>query len=137
VREATSDPRPKPLPTAPWPATWFTRTRGYQLFMLREVTSVFVAGYLVFLLVLLHRAGRGPEAYEALMATLRSPLPLVLHGLALLAAVYHSITWFNISPRIMPARIGEDRLPDAFVSVGGGFLPWAMISLAIAWVMLR
>ncbi len=30
---------------------WFTQRRSYRLFMAREATSVFLAGYLVYLIV--------------------------------------------------------------------------------------
>jgi fumarate reductase subunit C len=68
---------------------------------------------------------------------LRSPWSVVLHAIVFLAAVFHSVTWFNLTPRIMPARIGEDRLPDAWVSIGGGYLPWLIVTVVIAWSLLR
>ena len=123
-------------PSRPWSKTWFMRTPGFRMYMVRELTSVFVFGYLVFLIVLVHRMGQGYECYQALMGTLRHPLAVTLHILVLLAACFHTITWFNLTPSIMPARIGEEKVPDALVAIGTGYLPWAVVSLVVAWWLL-
>ena len=125
-------PRPPERPTR----TWFMRTTAYQLFMIREITSVFLGGYLIFLLVLLARVGEGPQPFESLMVTLRSPISIILHVLVLLAALYHTVTWFNLTPRLIPVRFGEERLPDAVVAIAAGYLPWIVVSLAIGWAVL-
>ena len=39
--------------------TWFMRTHAYRLFMIRELTAVFILGYLVFLLFWLYRLSQG------------------------------------------------------------------------------
>ncbi len=121
----------------PFPRDWFVRKGAYRRFMVREMTSVFIGGYIVFLLVWLYRMGQGPEQYHALVEAMRRPLPVVLHMLALAAAMYHSITWFNLTPAVMPLRIGEDRLPNAVVAIAMGYLPWVAVSGAILWGVLR
>ncbi len=119
------------------PRTWYLRKQPYRVFMLRELTSVFIGGYLVFLIILLARLGQGYEQYAALMESLRSPLAVVGHAVVLAAAVFHSITWFNLTPQVMPIRIGEQRLPDAVAAIGAGYLPWLIVSGAILWGVLR
>ena len=126
----------KPL-IRPFPRDWFIRTRPYRLFMARELTSVFIAGYLVFLLVCLHRLGQGPEAYQDLIHAMRHPLSVILHGLTLMGALWHSITWFNLTPTVMPLRIGEDRMPGAVVAIAMGYGPWLALSGLILWEVLR
>lgn len=126
----------RPRPPEPPTRTWFMRTTAYRLFMIREFTSVFLAGYLIFLLVLLARVGEGPQPFDSLLVTLRSPISIILHVLVLLAALYHAVTWFNLTPRIMPVRLGEERLPDAVVAIAAGYLPWIVVSLAIGWAVL-
>ena len=121
----------------PLPWFWFTRARGYRLFMLREATSVISAGYLVWLLVWLARLGAGPEAYAAMTASATSPAGILLHLLAIVAAVYHSVTWFNLTPKIMPMYIGEDRVPDVWAAVAMGYMPWGVVTAAIIWGLLR
>ncbi len=126
----------KPRPAAPWPSNWFVRTHMYRLYMVRELTSVFIAGYLVFFIILLQRLGQGYDQYQALLGVLRHPLAIGLHVAAFLAACFHTITWFNLTPSIMPARIGEQKVPDALVAIGTGYLPWAVVSGLMAWWLL-
>ena len=116
---------------------WYLRTRTYRRFMVREATSVFIAAYLVFLLVWLRRLAQGPDQFEAMVRATRAPLSIAFHGLVLAAALYHSITWFNLTPQVMPVRLGEERLPRGLVAVGMGYLPWLVISIVIVRGMLR
>lgn len=117
--------------------TWFLETRGYRKFMIRELTSVFIAGYLLFLLVWLYRLSQGPQQYETMRQALRSPVAVTLNLLVLAAALYHSITWFNITPKITPVRIGEERVPDILVALGMGYVPWLLFSALVLWIVLR
>ena len=71
------------------------------------------------------------------MESLRSPLAVIAHGLALAAAVFHSITWFNLTPQVMPIRIGEGQVPGAVVAIGAGYLPWLIVSGVILWGVMR
>lgn len=121
----------------PMPATWWLKRKTYFLFMVRELTSLFIGGYLVFLLVWLYHLGQGPEQFQALLMNLRQPVSVALHLLALAAALYHSITWFNLTPTAMPLRIGEERLPSAAVAIAMGYLPWMVVSGLILWSVLR
>ena len=121
----------------PMSTTWYLKTAPYRRFMVREVTSFFMAGYLVFLLVVLARLDNGPEAYGALLGTLRSPLSVIGHGLVLLAALYHAITWFNLTPKIMPLYVAEERVPDVWAAAIMGYLPWAVVTAVVMWGVLR
>ena len=47
-------------PVSTW---WWLRRRAYVLFILREVSSVFVGWSVVFLLMLVHAVGKGPGSY--------------------------------------------------------------------------
>ena len=105
--------------------------------MARELTAVFVLGYVIYLLLWLRQFGLGPEAYAAAIESGRSPLIIVMHVIALLGAMYHSITWFNLTPKIMPMYVGEDRLPDAMAAIMMGYLPWAGVTGIVMWGLLR
>jgi len=118
------------------PATWWLSRPNYVRFMIREVTSVFIAAFLVVLLVQIHRVGQGPEAYAALMARLASPGWLLFHVVALAFAIYHSITWFNLTGVVQVVRIGDRQLPPALI-VGGALAAWGVVSLVILLFFLR
>lgn len=118
-----------------FPNTWWLKRRPYFLFMLREATAIFVAGYSVFLLVLLRRLGEGEEAFAAFLETLRSPLSLALHWVALAFALYHTVTWFNLTPKILVLRIGERKVPGALIA-GANYVAWLALSAAVACAVL-
>ena len=113
--------------------SWFTQRRSYRLFMAREATSVFLAVYLVYLIVWIYRIGQGPEGLATAIDSARHPLTVAMHILALVAALYHSITWFNLTPKIMPIYIGEDRVPDFWSAILMGYLPWTLFTFIILW----
>ena len=121
----------------PIPKTWFMRTTAYKLFMVRELTSVFLTIYLLFFLYLLERLGAGAEAFASLLEKMKSPVFLIFHLVALVAAIWHSVTWFNSTAKAMKIRTGETRVPDAAVSIGAGYLPWIVVSAFVTWFILR
>lgn len=120
----------------PMSLTWWVNKRNYLLFMLRELTVVFIAAFLVLYLVQLAQLARGAEAYAAFLERLASPGWVVFHLLALVAALYHSVTWFNLTPKVMVVRRGEERIPPVFIA-GSNYVAWLVISVVIAWIVLR
>jgi fumarate reductase subunit C len=104
--------------------------------MLRELSSVFVAIYVVWFLVLLRKLSEGPEAYAAFLEGLRSPLAILFHVVALAFALLHTITWFNLTPQAMPIRRGEERVPAALIILPN-YVAWFVVSAALVWIVLR
>ena len=127
----------RPRYQTPMPWYWFIQRGGFFRFMAREATSIPIAMYLVIFLVWLSALGEGPEAYAAMVEFLSSPVSIVLHAIALIAALYHSITWFNLTPKIMPVYIAEERVPDTWAALGMGYVPWLVVSAVIIWGALR
>ena len=82
----------------PMPATWWLRRKTYFLFMVRELTSVFVGGYAVFLLVLVWRA-QDAQSFSAFVEGLKGSLSIVLHLAAIRSRLRVSV------PRLLPARV--------------------------------
>ena len=116
---------------------WFLSKPAYMLFMIRELTAVFIGAYLILLLIMLAKLGGGEATFCEWLVVLRSPLWMGLHFIALVASLWHSITWFNLTPRAMPFFIGEKRLADPLVATAMGYGPWLVISLVILWGVLR
>jgi fumarate reductase subunit C len=115
---------------------WWLQNRSYAVFVLRELTSVFVAYFAVVLLWQLRALTGGPEAYAHFLARLETPPFLVLNGLALLFLLFHAITWFNLAPKAMVLRLGGKRVPD-WIIAGLNYLAWFCASGAVAWAFLR
>ena len=119
----------------PRSSTWWLSRRSYLLFMLRELTSVFIAAFLILYLVQLWQLARGEDAYTAFLERLASPGWIIFSLLVLVAALYHSITWFNVTPKALVIRMGEERVPPLVIA-GSHYAAWLVISVAIMWIVL-
>ncbi|MDR8391293.1 hypothetical protein NC796_09105 [Aliifodinibius sp. S!AR15-10] len=117
------------------PIFWWIRKVSYVRFITRELTSLGVLAYALILLALLRSLYRGPEAYEAFLGWLASPACIVLHIVLLGIVLFHSITWFNLAPSALVLKIGKFRIPDRVI-ITGNIVVWAILSLAIAWIIL-
>ena len=112
------------------PATWWLRKPSYFLFMIRELSSLFIAIFLIVFLTQIYQLTRGPQAYAAFAQRLQSPGWVIFHVLALLFALYHSMTWFQSTAVVLPLRLGEREIPRWLVTafnIGA----WLAVSLAI------
>ena len=115
---------------------WWLKQRQYLTFILRELSSVFVALFVVMTLFQLWALKKGPEAYAQFQQWLQSPLVIALSIIGLFFVVFHSITWFNLTPSAMPVRLGGKRLP-AFLVAAPSYVAWAVVSAIVAWLVLR
>jgi len=116
----------------PIPATWWLKKRTYFLFMVRELTCVFVGGYALFLLAL---AGK-LEDLKAFEELLYSPSLIAFQIIALPMAIYHSITWFNLTPKVMVVWRGEDKI-DPRIIAGANYVACLIISIIIVCIVSR
>ena len=114
---------------------WWLKRKPYILFMIREITSVFVAGYCIFLISLIFKLGQGSVAYSNLIITLKSPISMVLHLIVLVFVLYHTITWFNLTPKILVLYKGEERISQKLIA-GTFYIGWVIISIIIIWLIL-
>jgi fumarate reductase subunit C len=123
----------------PMPATWWLHNYHLVLFMIRELTSVFVAGYAVFLMVLLYRvneAGNSPGLFgEKVLDLLKSPVSIAWNLIVLVFALYHSITWFNLTPKAVILWRGEEKV-SPFMIAGAHYAAWVLVSVLILLVVL-
>jgi fumarate reductase subunit C len=113
----------------PMPANWWLKKKTYFLFMVRELTCVFVGGYALFLLALTTRLD-DPQGFAAL---LNSPMLIALQIIALPMVFYHSITWLNLTPMVMVLWRGEERVSPFLITVVM-YVIWAVISIVILWI---
>ncbi len=108
---------------------WLTNSR-YLRYMAREFTSLFIGVYTGVLVVGLARLAEGRAAYESYLELLQGPVSLAFHALAFLFALYHTATWFNVTPRAMPLELGGRRVPDGVI-VGAHYAGWVVLSVAL------
>jgi fumarate reductase subunit C len=127
-------PRPamyrKPVPTL-----WWLKRRAYFLFVLRELSSVFVAWFVVFLLLMVNAIADGGGEYERFKDWSAHWWVILLNAVALLFVLLHALTWFNLAPRAMVVRLRGRRVrPGPILALH--YLLWALLSAATAWLIL-
>ncbi len=115
---------------------WWLQNRSYTRFVLRELTSVFVAFFALVYLWQLRAIAHGPEAYVQFLARLKTPLFLALDTVAFFFVLFHAITWFNLTPKAMVLRLSGKRVPDGVI-VGLNYAAWLVLSGAVACLLLR
>jgi fumarate reductase subunit C len=114
---------------------WWLGRASYFAFILRELSSVFVAWVVVFVLLFLRAVGQGPEAYQRFLDWAAHPLVVVLNTVAFLFAVLHAVTWFNLAPQAMVVHLGERRVPGSLIAASN-YAAWAAVTAILAWVLL-
>jgi fumarate reductase subunit C len=108
---------------------------SYLLVMLRELTGVFIAAFLIFYIVQLSHLAQGTEPYKAFLGERASAGWILFHVIVLIAALYHSITWFNLTPKVMAFHLGEEKVPPGLI-IGPHFAAWIVISGFILWIVM-
>ena len=115
---------------------WWLGRWSYLKFILRELSSVFVAWFVIMTLLQIRALQRGPADYMEFQEWLRSPILVGLNALSLLFVIFHAVTWFNLAPKAMAIRVGGKRVPSLLIAAPNYFA-WLAISAAVAWLLLR
>jgi fumarate reductase subunit C len=115
---------------------WWLWKWYYLKFVLRELSSIFVAYFVVITLLQIHSLSRGPEAYARFEERMGNPLMIALNAISFLFLLLHVITWFNLAPRAMAVRLGGKRVPEILIA-GSNYAAWLVASAAVAWFILR
>ena len=112
------------------PFRWFLRQPRYLRYMVRELSCLFIGAYTLMMVWGLKQLADGPAAWKVFLDCLQSPSNIIFHVLALGFALYHSVTWFNLTPKALPVQVGEEFVPDGLIS-GAHYAGWAVVSLAV------
>ena len=114
---------------------WWLKRRSYLAFILRELSSLFVAWFVVFLLLLVAAVSRGEESYRQFLNWSGGPVVVVLNLVSLFFVVFHAVTWFNLAPQAMAVRLQGKRVPGTWVAASN-YAAWAVVSALVAWLLL-
>jgi succinate dehydrogenase subunit C len=114
---------------------WWLRRRSYTLFVLRELSSLFVGWFVVFLLLLIQAVGQGEADYQRFLDWAANPLVLLLNLVALAFVTLHAVTWFNLAPKAMVVKVRGQRVPPRMIAMSQ-FGGWAFVSLVLAVVLV-
>lgn len=115
---------------------WWLERRSYLLFVLRELSSVFVAWFVVYLLLLVKAVSDGAASYQDFLDWSGRWWVLAINVIAMLFLLLHTITWFALAPRAMVIKVRGRRLPPAQI-VAAHYFAWLLLSAIVAWLVLR
>jgi fumarate reductase subunit C len=114
---------------------WWLHKWSYFLFVMRELSSLFVAWFVIYLLMFIAAVGGGEEKYDAFLDRASSPLFLVVNAVALAFLVLHTITWFALTPQAMVLNLGGGRVPGMLIIVAQ-YAVLAAVSAFIYWLVV-
>ena len=119
-------------------ANWWTKNSAYKRYMLRECTSIFALIYALILLWGLFALSKGEPAFIGWLDTMASPGMVILHSIGLISTLFHTITWFELTPKIFYLYLGETRVPDNRVKASQYVIfvvvTIAILALAVIWL---
>jgi fumarate reductase subunit C len=95
---------------------WWLGRWSYFLFILRELSSIFVAWFVIYLLTLVAALGSGEAGYARFLQWSREPAVLSINAVSFLFVVLHAVTWFNLAPQAMVVHLGGRRLPGSLIA---------------------
>jgi fumarate reductase subunit C len=115
---------------------WWLERRSYLVFVLRELSSVFVAWFVVYLLLLVNATSAGSTQYERFLDWSAHWWMVVINLIALFFVLLHAVTWFGLAPKAIVVRRRGRRVPPSQILVLH-YLAWLLLSAFVAWVILR
>jgi fumarate reductase subunit C len=113
------------------PASWWLRRRGYVLYVVRELTAVPIAIWMVLFLVEVSQLRHGSGGYQPL----GGPLFVAVSVVCLAAALWHSFTFLNLAGLIMRIPIGDRNVP-ARVIVTAAFGAFVLLTAVVAALLI-
>ena len=114
---------------------WWLQRGSYLAFILRELSSVFVAWFVVYFLLLVRAVGQGDESYRHFLTWAGSPAVLLLNLVSLFFVVFHAVTWFALAPQALAVRLRGQRVPGTWIAASN-YLAWVLVSVLVAWLLL-
>jgi fumarate reductase subunit C len=128
------------------PVFWWVRKPTYFLFVMRELSSFFVAWFVGYLLLLLHAVSQGDAAYRDFMDDADAWWIVAINVIAFAFVVLHTITWFHLTPKAMVLQVPRHpRVPErlrgwtapAWLIIASQYaglvLMTAVIALVVTW----
>jgi fumarate reductase subunit C len=120
-------------PVSVW---WWTRKRSYFLFVMRELSSLFIAWLVFYLLLLIRAVGHGEAAYADFLDRASSPWLVALNLVAFAFVLLHTVTWFALTPKAMVVDLRGHRVPAAAI-LGAQYAGLAVVSAFVFWLVTR
>jgi fumarate reductase subunit C len=112
---------------------WWLAQPRYIRYMLREVSALFIGAYALLLIVGLYQLSSGEAAYAIWLAAVEGSAGIIFAVLAFVFAIYHTYTWFQVTPKAMPLMFAGRRIPGPVI-VAVHWLGFVALSTAV-WLL--
>jgi fumarate reductase subunit C len=121
----------------PWrqPAGWWLKNPRYFLYMLRELSAVFAALWVVAFMLQLPKIAGGPEARAEWIRDIQSPGWIAFSFVAFLFLLYHAWTAFTATGTLVYLRVGKAPTPAGAIN-GLMLVAWLIASIVLGAIML-
>jgi fumarate reductase subunit C len=120
-------------PMSTW---WWLRKRSYFIFVMRELSSIFVAWFVAYLLIFIAAVGRSEAAYQDFLDWAASPVVVVVNLVAMVFLGLHIVTWFSLTPKAMDVAVRGRPVPSVAV-IASQYVGLAAVSAFIYWLVTR
>jgi fumarate reductase subunit C len=117
------------------PLTWWLERWNYTWFVLRELSSAFVAYWVIITLMQIAAIAGDAQTYASFQAWMATPAMMVLNLIAFIFILFHCLSWFRLVPQAMLPRIGGKRTSMAATSTPM-YVLWAVASVVVACFIL-
>ena len=114
--------------------SWWLKRPRYVRYMMREMSAAFIGAYVLVLITGLYRLSQGEAAYDTFLAAAEGSIELTFATIAIAFAIYHSFTWFQVTPKAMPLMFRGGRVPGAVI-VAAHWLGFILVSVAL-WLLV-
>ena len=102
---------------------------------MRELSSVFVAWFVLYLLFLVRALRLGDAAYQRFLAQSAHPAIVLLNLITLGFVIFHAITWFNLAPQAMVVKAAGRRVPGVLIAASN-YAAWGVVSAVLVWLLV-
>lgn len=110
---------------------WWLGRANYLKFILREFSSLFVAYFLVVMLLQVAALSHGVQSYLAFQQWMREPLMLIVNIIALCFLILHAVTWCQLVPKAVYPRHRGERLPVMATALPS-YIVWLIATIVVA-----
>lgn len=122
----------------PLPSNWWLKSYHYFMYMMRELTALFAALWVLGFLVQLPLMAGYPEnmsGHNLWVQYVRSPGWIIFSFICLIFVLYHAVTFITLMGTVMTARFGKIRIGGGRV-VAPMMLAWLGITLLLAIILM-
>ena len=109
---------------------WWLQRGSYFAFFLREASCMFVAWFVVYLLLMVQAISQGDAGYQEFLTWSARGWVVLLNVVSFLFLVYHAITFFDAAPQALVVHVGPKRVPGQLIGISH-YLGWLAVSVVL------